>query len=604
MIAEVYPIKRMPRRFSFFDYEIPEALTLKRGDFVKIPFRNSVITGIVKEIRSTRGKIRKLKLVTGIITDISLASEDLAFYESLGKQTLQSIPSILHASIPPIPKRDIKQKPLQAESLKIRTSESFSIKNGLDFFRLHRKAFLTMPNTILATGLMLAYAHQKSHEQIAILVPQVTLAKQIAKFFATQSVSLITGKETSGQRHLAWQQFKKKETRILIGTRIASLLIPKNANTIFVLHSGDDNHKQWDQNPRYDARQNVFLLQEQSDANTYFIDTVPNVENMVRFGFENILTQRNPVKTYYIDLRNEIPVSIHPRLSYSLMNAIEEVLQEKKQIICVYNKKGVASGIRCQNCNTTFPCSQCGSLYAVYTTTLKCHRCGDVKPVPLSCPACKKTNLKEVGFGNQQIKKVLQTHLPDASVSIIDQNTQENTHSDILLVTQYYFQNIFDEFKKMDRVGLIADLDADIGLYESNVYSFEKTVRSVWHLRGIAYHLRTPCVIQTQIPQLFSEMESDPIKALEKEIQIRKEYQMPPFQKIISIQYKTEENREKDIVLTNLKRKLEKQFETMTIQGPHDQMLLLYVSTEIWDALSEELILLPDAFIIDTKPVL
>ena len=59
MIAEIYPIMRMPRHVTVFNYAVPEELHhLKRGDVVVIPFRTTSIFGIISRTKNVQDRNR------------------------------------------------------------------------------------------------------------------------------------------------------------------------------------------------------------------------------------------------------------------------------------------------------------------------------------------------------------------------------------------------------------------------------------------------------------------------------------------------------------------------------------------------------------------
>ena len=63
-IAEIIHLVKMPRGINFFDYEIPEKLRqqIRPGSFVKIPFKDRIISGLVRGLKDSSlfDKIRPL----------------------------------------------------------------------------------------------------------------------------------------------------------------------------------------------------------------------------------------------------------------------------------------------------------------------------------------------------------------------------------------------------------------------------------------------------------------------------------------------------------------------------------------------------------------
>ena len=71
-----------------FDYEVPDALALTRGDQVAVPLGPRLIRGIVTEVRETTGSNRKLKAVDSLLDDPRLPPETVDFVEWAARWTL------------------------------------------------------------------------------------------------------------------------------------------------------------------------------------------------------------------------------------------------------------------------------------------------------------------------------------------------------------------------------------------------------------------------------------------------------------------------------------------------------------------------------------
>ncbi|WP_339873856.1 primosomal protein N' [uncultured Brevundimonas sp.] len=71
-----------------FDYEVPEALALQRGDQVTVPLGPRLIRGIVAEVRETTGSNRRLKAVAGRVDDPRLPPRTVDFVEWAARWTL------------------------------------------------------------------------------------------------------------------------------------------------------------------------------------------------------------------------------------------------------------------------------------------------------------------------------------------------------------------------------------------------------------------------------------------------------------------------------------------------------------------------------------
>jgi len=71
-----------------FDYEVPDDLTLERGDQVTVPLGPRQIRGIVAEVRETTGSNRRLKAVEAVLDDPRLPPRTVDFVEWAARWTL------------------------------------------------------------------------------------------------------------------------------------------------------------------------------------------------------------------------------------------------------------------------------------------------------------------------------------------------------------------------------------------------------------------------------------------------------------------------------------------------------------------------------------
>jgi len=527
-IAEVYPIQRLPRRFSAFDYLAPEKMEVRRGFFVAMPFRNQKIIGLVKELHERYSPRAGLKEITEVLSWPPLDEIEINIYEWLAKDLAQSIPSVLNASIPLQPKRIANIPSVAALPLKIRASEAPAIQRILQTIEGQRKAFVSASDLPRMAALAAAYLHAHPKDRVAVLAPGVREIEALAPYFAGFGASVITGGESAGHRFNAWDNFRRGQTRVLLGTRLAALLLPASIDAIFVFRSGHESHKSWDRNPRYDARDVVLEFQRRTDCRLYFLDTAPRADDLAIFGEEQIFIEHPEPRPLFVNLNDERPMSEHPLISWTLDGAIDDCLKSNRRVLCLYNRKGKAALLRCADCGQSFLCPTCQGVFTVYPTSIRCHHCGRVEPIPLACLKCGGVRLNEKGFGNQTMKQAFIKQFPEAAVSLIDQSEHEDETAQILLTTSYYLESRRDFFVR-GNFGLIVNLDSDLPLLDPGFRAFENALRGLEDLRGLALREQAAFIAQTRSPEIFSAYYDNPLACLSKELELRRSYQVPPF---------------------------------------------------------------------------
>ena len=122
MVAEIIPIKRLPRRFSHFDYAVPPELeaVIHIGQLVRIPLKSSDILGLVLSLKhesETQVDSRintNLKSVTDIVNQTPMLSKaQLGTLWTLSSWYGVSTGTLAKMMLLPLQKRKLKSIELQ-----------------------------------------------------------------------------------------------------------------------------------------------------------------------------------------------------------------------------------------------------------------------------------------------------------------------------------------------------------------------------------------------------------------------------------------------------------------------------------------------------------
>ncbi len=328
------------------------------------------------------------------------------------------------------------------------------------------------------------------------------------------------------------------------------------------------------------------------------------MDEIALFPPTNFLGPQKTTSMQIVDMNKETQTAPHPLIGYTTSNAIEQTLQEKQQVLCVYNKKGVSRGLKCQDCGQTFPCLNCGGMFIVYENAMRCHRCRHAEPVPLSCPSCHGVNLQQKGFGNRRVGKIL-ANLFSTKVSLIEKGLDCDLHAPILLVTQYFYENIFNPFQPMP-IGLVVELNGDLPLYQPTLRAFEHAIINAEAWRGVAHASGGRFILQTQAPDLFEEYLHEPRAVFERELVMRKTYDQPPARRWMRVVHRSDEPRASEIHVQTLMQSLRSHFPDLLLVGPRkNRNDLLEFDLGIKPSEITPLLTiirkLDDAFVIDTN---
>lgn len=609
MIAKVYPMKRMPRRFSVFDYDVPAGITVRRGSCVRIPFRTQSLFGIVASVEEKGFDRRNLKTIQAVCADIQFSDKDVFFFEQTSFDLAQSVPSLLHAAIP-VFERVAAVSPETAHVSEAPNASDPAVVRALESLIHAKRAFLASPHLRHTAAVLAAYVRHRPHERILIVTPNVRDARLLASSFVPRDLSLMTGEETPAKRAAAWLAFKRRQTSVLLGTRLVSLLPDDRIDAIFVVRSSHDNLKQHDRNPRYDARRNVMRLAAAADSRLCFLDVSPRVDDFAAFSTDNVIL---PFKAYpmrVIDIASERAAAPHRHISYTLSGLIEQTLSEKRRVILSCNKRGVARALRCRDCRHEFLCGRCAFPMAVYPTTLHCHHCAETQPLALSCPSCGGLNLGEVGAGNLSLRRFLEKTHPDASVGLVEKGRTDRLDADILVVTSHYFEMIDNSLSVDEKIGLVAEVDADAAFIQPTFRSAERAMAHLEQLRGFAERHKAAFAVQTYAPHIFTAYDRNPRSFFMSELDVRRAYGFPPFTSAISFTCRLSDPRASAIAAETLRNQLASAFPEAVFQDVRanpkiaSRSFLVLVPETRRDALLRIIAKISDDVIIDTDATL
>ncbi len=291
IIAEVYPVKRLPRRFSVFDYLLPSDVTVATGSFVSIPWRQTSCLGVVKAVRTKRVMPERLKSLSAIVDVPKLTELELAWYESLAYESVQSVCSVLYAAIPEPPKRARDAtEPVRSptRSMTIRANETATLTRLLRQLEAHRRAFIQAMDVVQMAALVEGYRAAHPTERVAVIAPTVREAQMMAEA-ASDQAALVTGEEPPGRLFQSWKAWRQGACRLLIGTRRAAFALSEDTHTVFFFRSGHQSHAQTDQNPRLDLRDAAFDLVQRVQGRCYFLDVAPRADDLHSFGREQMV---------------------------------------------------------------------------------------------------------------------------------------------------------------------------------------------------------------------------------------------------------------------------------------------------------------------------
>ncbi|MDO4667097.1 MAG: primosomal protein N' [Streptococcus sp.] len=340
-----------------------------------------------------------------------------------------------------------------------------------------------------------------------MLVPEISLTPQMTNRFVSRfgnKVAILHSGLSDGEKYDEWRKAERGEAQVVIGARSAIFAPLKNIGMIIMDEEHETSYKQ-DSNPRYHARDVAILRARYNQAVLVLGSATPSLESRARaskgvYQFIQLTKRANPLaqmpQVDVIDFRDYIGQNETSNFTPVLLEAIQERLDKKEQIVLMLNRRGYSSFIMCRECGAVDTCPNCDISLTLHmdTKTMNCHYCGFSKRIPHSCPNCSSSHIRYYGTGTQKAYDELVENFPHANILRMDVDTtrKKGSHqailetfgkgeADILLGTQMIAKGL--DFPNVTLVGV---LNADTALNLPDFRSSERTFQLLTQVAGRA----------------------------------------------------------------------------------------------------------------------
>lgn len=404
--------------------------------------------------------------------------------------------------------------------------------------------------------LHLAKYYLEQEKQVLVLVPEITLTLMMQNEFAAifgKDVAILHSSLNNTQRYQEYLKIKNNEVKIVVGTRssifapltnLGLIIIDEEHDSSYLQHTGLTYHT--DQVAEFRARYN--------QANLLLASATPKIYSLTK-AYKNqyqYLTLENRYNDYslpkmeIVDL-NQQDLNI---ISQKSLDTIQEYLDKGKQVIILLNRRGYNTIISCNDCHQTQLCPDCNIAltYHKASESLRCHHCHYQVPFNNTCLYCGSKNLKRLGMGTQKIEEYLMEQFKNYQILRIDQDTSENINKlekklkafndhqyQILIGTQMIAKGL--NFENVD-LTLVLNIDASLAFnsYDANEQAFQLLIQVAG--RAGRFSGNGHVLIETWQPEHYAiqlAITNNYLGFYEKEMQMRRSYQQPPYYKMCLI---------------------------------------------------------------------
>lgn len=413
----------------------------------------------------------------------------------------------------------------------------------------------------------------KQRKQVLYMLPEIALTSQtirrLQKHFGGH-IGVYHSKFSQNERVEIWNKVRKQELKIVLGARSAVFLPYNDLGLIICDEEHDTSYKQIEPAPRYNARDtSVYLSGLFKNCKVVLGSATPSIEsyhNAVKgkFGLVELMQRYGDVELppiEMIDTRRFKRKDIHGEIiTPPLHDAIQQIVEKKRQVILFQNRRGYTPYQRCNSCGWIPKCKYCdvSLTFHKFQNKLVCHYCGTTYPPMNTCAVCGNHDFVQKQFGTERIEELLQETFSNANIGRMDIDTVrgKNAHDqliqsfeqgkyDILVGTQMVVKGL--DFENVDLVGI---LDADGILSFADFRVNERAFQLIEQVSGRAGRKTGNAKVLVQTaqplhPVLLQVQQHDYKTMFAEEIAKREQFAYPPFTRIIKLTFK---HKIKDVV--------------------------------------------------------
>ena len=544
-------------------------IKLKLGDYVEVPFGKSKATGVVwdefeKNINKnfvTKQVIKKFNIPSlskNLIKFLNWFSE----YNMIPKGMALKLLLLSSKVIEELPKKNYENfnNKVKNQEFKLTLQQKENLKN-MNFS--NQKFKVHVLQGVTGSGKTIVYFEAlrkilKNGFQGLILLPEIGLTSQFEKkfidFFGFKPAIWHSG-ITKKNKEIIWSGVVNNKINVVIGAR-SSLFLPfKNLGLIIVDEEHDQSYKQ-DEGIIYNARDMAVSRASFENIPINLVTAVPSIEtfhNIKKGKYTSSKLHKRyknaSLPNYEIINLNKIKLPSQSWISKEIIEKVNIHLKKNDQVLFFLNRRGFSPHALCKKCLKSFSCPNC-SINLVYhknKNILLCHYCGYKSQLSKQCSIGEMCDFIFCGPGVERIYDEVKKNFPLKKISIFSSDTMNKKNSkdilkkivdneiQILVGTQliskgFHFPNL----------NCIIVVDIDLTSQGHDLRGTEKNLQLYHQLAGRAGRTGKPATVYFQTYNLNTNMISDitnsnPDIFLEKELELRRSNNLPPFQRFISL---------------------------------------------------------------------
>ena len=339
-----------------------------------------------------------------------------------------------------------------------------------------------------------------------------------------------------------------------------------NLGLVIIDEEHETSFKQQDPAPRYHARSAAIVLAGMYGAKTLLGTATPSMESYYnaqqgKYGLVELKKRFAGIELpeiKVIDIKDlQHRKMMQGPFSPQLLAAINDALQNNKQVILFQNRRGFAPMIECRECGWVPKCSNCdvSLTYHKNLNQLTCHYCGFTYTVPTVCPNCGSEKINGRGYGTEKIEERICDIFPEARVARMDLDTTRTRNAYERIITDFSAgktniligTQMISKGLDFDNVSVVGILNADSMLNYPDFRAYEHAFMMMSQVSGRSGRKgkRGLVMLQTKSVDLpvISQVVTHDFKGFHKDLlDERAIFHYPPFYHLVYVFLKHAKN--------------------------------------------------------------
>jgi primosomal protein N' (replication factor Y) (superfamily II helicase) len=401
----------------------------------------------------------------------------------------------------------------------------------------------------------------ESGRSAILLVPEIGLTPAVAadlhQVFGDE-VAILHSALSHPERAEQWHRIRRREARMVVGTRSAVFAPVTDLALIVVDEEQDSSYKQ-EEMPRYHARDVAVVRAKMANAVAVLGSATPSLEsyyNATKNKYELLqlpdrVEQRPLPEVEVVDMRQEFQKTGREHVvSRKLAEEIQERLERKEQVMVLLNRRGYSPVVLCRACGKKLECENCAIALTHHKREhrMECHYCGYTAVVPETCVHCGSEYVHFLGTGSEKLEELLHGMFPQARIGRLDRDTVKG-HGDFERALNALNEGQLDMLvgtqmiakgHDIHGVTLVGVVGADMALGMPDFRAAERTFQLLTQVAGRAGRGNSPgkVVLQTYFPDHYAveyAARHDFAGFYDKELRFRSWMHYPPYSALANV---------------------------------------------------------------------